>query len=366
MFERESQALYFGVTPVENIFLTEYMPAARGEYVKVFLSCLYHAGIPGDESRVEDIAKELDMNPSEVESALRYWQRRGLMVETGGQERGYRIRSAVERSVSGGAIRADGAFVTFSENLYQLFGDSRKLRPSEISMAYDWVEEEGLMPEAVYALIRHMRTMHGAQFAFRTAGKLAAQMHDAGVVTGDDAESWLGFEENVHRGAQAVLRRLGRRRLPSEDELDLYRKWIRAWGFSAEDVLEACRETTAAGDPTFRYLDGILGRLKESGTEKEVSARLAEDREDIRLTAEMLGALGNRASPASVLPVYRELSAALPHDLIVFAASQCMHAGCGTLEAAFQLAGAGHHDPGGRPGLRGPRPAAGRPFIQGL
>ena len=140
VFEQDLQALYFGSTPVEHIFLTEYMPAARGDYVKVYLLCLYHSRMPKDETKVEDICRELGLETAVVENALRYWERRGLLVVIGGKPLRYQMRSAVQRALSGEPLSADNAFVQFSESVYELFGESRKVRPSEISTAYEWVE----------------------------------------------------------------------------------------------------------------------------------------------------------------------------------------------------------------------------------
>ena len=341
VFEQDLQALYFGSMPVEHIFLTEYMPAARGDYVKVYLMCLYHSRMPGDETKVEDIARELGVDASQVENAIRYWERRGLMVVIGGETPRYQMRSAIQRALSGEPISPDNAFVQFSESVYSLFGESRKVRPSEISMAYEWVEEEGLSPDAVLALLRHMWTLRGPQFSFQLAGQTAVKLRENGVRDAADAESWLSYEESAHRGAQAVLRRLGRRRMPSEDELALYRKWTGEWGYSQDAVLEACQATTAAGEPTFKYLDGILSRLKQGGEGPADAQGMAETldkgREEMKLTSEMLNALGARLRPEAAAPIYRELAANRPHDLIVYAAKECARNGKGTLEDLTRL-----------------------------
>ncbi|MBQ6232392.1 MAG: DnaD domain protein [Clostridia bacterium] len=341
VFEQDLQALYFGSMPVEHIFLTEYMPAARGDYVKVYLTCLYHSRMPNDDTKVEDVSRELGLDSSVVENAVRYWERRGLMVVIGGEAPRYQMRSAIQRALSGEPLSADNAFVQFSERVYELFGESRKVRPSEISMAYEWVEEEGLSPDTVLALLRHMWTLRGAQFNFQAAGQLAVKLRENGVRDAADAESYLGFEETVHKGAQAVLRRLGRRRLPSEDELKLYRKWISEWGYTQEGILEACQATTAAGEPTFKYLDGILARLRQGeggpADAPAVAETLDKGREELRLTSEMLNALGARLRPEAALAIYRELAADSPHDLIVYAAKECARNGKGTLEDLARL-----------------------------
>ncbi len=340
-FEQDHQALYFGSMPVEHIFLTEYMPAARGDYVKVYLMCLYHSRMPDDTAKVEDLSRELGLEKTTVENALRYWERRGLIVVIGGETPRYQVRSALQRALSGEPMAADNAFVLFSESVYDLFGESRKVRPSEISTAYEWVEEEGLAPEAVLVLLRHMWTMRGPQFSFQSAGQMAARLRENGIREAADAESYLQFEESAHKGAQAVLRRLGRRRMPSEDELVLYRKWVGEWGYSPDGILQACSETTAAGEPTFKYLDGILSRLRggDEGAKdaRAVAERVDQGRDELKRAGELLNALGIRLRPEAALPFYQELAADKPHDLILYAAGECARNGKNTLEDLHRL-----------------------------
>ena len=341
VFEQDLQALYFGSMPVEHIFLTEYMPAARGDYVKVYLLCLYHSRMPNDDTKVEDIAHELGLDMAVVENAIRYWERRGLLVVIGGEPLRFQMRSAVQRALSGETLSADNAFVQFSESVYELFGESRKERPSEISTAYEWVEEEGLSPETVLALLRHMKSVYGPQFNFQRGGQLAVRLRENGTRDVADAESYLSYEESVHKGAQAVLRRMGRRRLPSEDELTLYRKWVGEWGFTEEGVLEACTKTTGAGEPSFKYLDSILAGLRQSGNApadaQQVTETIRQADEERKLVSEMLTALGARIRLDTAQMIYQELAASQPHDLIVYAAGECARSGKNTLEDLARL-----------------------------
>ena len=341
VFEQDLQALYFGSMPVEHIFLTEYMPAARGDYVKVYLLCLYHSRMPNDDTKVEDIAHELGLDMAVVENAIRYWERRGLLVVIGGEPLRFQMRSAVQRALSGETLSADNAFVQFSESVYELFGESRKVRPSEISTAYEWVEEEGLSPETVLALLRHMKSVYGPQFNFQRGGQLAVRLRENGTRDVADAESYLSYEESVHKGAQAVLRRMGRRRLPSEDELTLYRKWVGEWGFTEEGVLEACTKTTGAGEPSFKYLDSILAGLRQSGNApadaQQVTETIRQADEERKLVSEMLTALGARIRLDTAQMIYQELAASQPHDLIVYAAGECARSGKNTLEDLARL-----------------------------
>ena len=159
MFERDGQAVFFGVTAVENIFLTELMPAAKGDFVKVYLSALFHSGQKDEAFSLDDFARELGQTTAEVEAALRYWERRGALSYIASDPPVYRLYSLAQRSLTGqdAAPQADEAFVDFSESVYALFGDDRKVRPSEIAMAYEWVVDEGLSEGAVLTLLTHCK-----------------------------------------------------------------------------------------------------------------------------------------------------------------------------------------------------------------
>ena len=139
MFEQDESMLRFGVTPVENLFIQEYLPAARGDYVKVYLYALYISAHPKKELSAAEIAQELGMPQSDVEGALRYWERRHLLVRLTDNPPAYQLKSPAQLLLSGEAgMEADSAFVAFSEDIYALFGDRRKVRPTMVHGARTW------------------------------------------------------------------------------------------------------------------------------------------------------------------------------------------------------------------------------------
>ena len=102
MFEQDESMLRFGVTPVENLFIQEYLPAARGDYVKVYLYALYISAHPKKELSAAEIAQELGMPQSDVEGALRYWERRHLLVRLTDNPPAYQMKSPAQLLLSGG------------------------------------------------------------------------------------------------------------------------------------------------------------------------------------------------------------------------------------------------------------------------
>ena len=82
-FAFDERYAMFDITPVENQFILEYLPGAKGDYVKVYLFgllCCYH---PRKEMDVTRMSRELGMAEDTILAAFRYWERRGIVRRVG-------------------------------------------------------------------------------------------------------------------------------------------------------------------------------------------------------------------------------------------------------------------------------------------
>ena len=70
----------YDVTPVENLFLLEYMPYAPGDYVRVYLYGLMQCHHPDPSVTLEGMARALSLKVDEVMDAFRYWEQKGLVI----------------------------------------------------------------------------------------------------------------------------------------------------------------------------------------------------------------------------------------------------------------------------------------------
>ncbi len=326
MFELDAQFRVFGVTPVENLFLVDYMPSASGDYVKVYLSGLFHC-LQGDEQfGIPEMAAELNLKESDIEAALRYWERRRLIARISDNPPRYRFFHLGQHMLTGqDSFTADTAFIGFYEAVNALFGSRRKLKNQEITLAYEWVQDLGLKQEVVLMMLNHLADTRGVNFSFKAAQTLAVAMREANIQTTEDTENYLNHSRRMHEGARAVLRRLGLRRQPSEDELALYRTWTETWGFSDDAILASCAETVKAQNPSFGYLNGILDTLRKrqrgvSGA--QVARHLETQGASQRNAQEVLRALGARVNASAVQAAYDALARQFPHDMILLAAGE--------------------------------------------
>ena len=175
MFIQDDSMLKLGTTPLDNIFILDYLPAAKGDYVKVYLHALFLSYHPKEDMNIREMAQDLSMTESEVESALRYWERRHLIRRVSDNPPAYCMMSPMQLYLSGAQnLEADGPFVAFSEDVYALFGDRRKVTPAEIALAYEWVQDMQLPQEAVLMLLAHSIATRGVQFSFKAVQAEAA------------------------------------------------------------------------------------------------------------------------------------------------------------------------------------------------
>ncbi len=62
MFGFDERYAMFDVTPVDNQFIQEYLPAAKGDYVKVYLYGLMLCDHPGEDINTDRMCRELDLD----------------------------------------------------------------------------------------------------------------------------------------------------------------------------------------------------------------------------------------------------------------------------------------------------------------
>lgn len=284
----------FDVTPVENLFLQEYMLRADGEFVKVYLYGLMQCYHPVESASLKTIARDLGMEESRVVNAYSYWERMGLVRRVRDNPPAYAYQNLKQNEL----MRAqddDGLYryADFNNSLQAQFGADRLLHPQDFERVYDWIEGLGLPEEVILMLVSGQIQVRGKKFQFKSIDREARKWAEAGVRTIADAESMMRESTHRYEDVKQVYRKLGKRHAVSEPDEALYVKWTEEWGFDLKTILAACDETTK-GVPTLGYLNGILERMRSEGlhSKEALADSLRRDAE----VKELLSRLGMRGT----------------------------------------------------------------------
>ena len=323
MFGFDTKYAMFDITPVENQFILEYLPAAKGDYVKVYLYGLMRCYHPEEDMNLDRMCHELNMTEDLVRAAFGYWERRRLVRRTSDNPPMWQYVNIKQLNTTG-EPDPDPEYISFSNDLYEAFDKVRRLHGNELNTCFEWYEELKLPMEVIIMLLNHMISIKGRNFRFNDADKIAVQMAAENVRTVEDAEAFFTRDEQAYTGIRKILKMLGKKYLPSEAQIALYRKWNKEWGFSHE-AIETAAELTAKGDPSTGYLDGILSSLRKEGTLTPDKIRRSALRSEA--FREVLKELKKGEVNSSNLQLYDQMLELYPQGVILIAARECGYNG---------------------------------------
>ena len=312
-------AAMFDVTPVENMFLLEYLPAAPEGFVRVYLyvrMCCAHPELGGELS---DVARALHMEEDAVLNAMQYWEQQGLVEKLSDRPASFAVLP-----LRGGVAARDQAeqdyykYRAFNSAMQAMFGTEELLEPRQYRMANDWLTLLGFDQDAALKLLEHELKQPGGRkpaAVFKRADRRALEWAEQGVHSAEDVERAISGEQRVYDMAAAVLKQLNINRRPTGNELDCARRWVDEWKLTVDDVLAACAQTTKSRAPSIGYLDAILKARMESGSNEHFEAMKAVLRE--------LGAANTVPTPEQTRAYARMLESGFAPETVTLAAVQC-------------------------------------------
>ena len=324
MFGFDERYAMFDITPVENQFILEYLPEAKGDYVKVYLYGLMRCYHPEDDMSLARMCHELNMTEEDVTAAFRYWERRRLVRRISDNPPQWQYINIKQLNLTT-EDNYDPEYEEFSKDIYDAFDGVRRLHGNDLITCFDWHENLKLPTEVIIMLLKHIAKQKGKNFRIHDAERIATQMATENILTVDAAEDFLSRDELAYKGMKKILKKLGKSYMPSEAQVNLYRKWNREWGFSPEAIEEAA-DMTAKGEPSLSYLEKILDNLRLENKDASVITK-----ENIHISQkkadefkEVLNKLGNGTIINSEnKKIYDKMKALYPQSIILTGAREC-------------------------------------------
>ncbi|BBF44493.1 hypothetical protein lbkm_3206 [Lachnospiraceae bacterium KM106-2] len=284
------------VTIISNIFIDEYMPGANGSYVKVYLYLLRCISNNYDNLSIEMLADHLDNTEKDIERALNYWEKLGLITlfrDGENQLIGININNiedmqkdpvptipAVEptpvvqdlyKNVSTPVKQSLDQFdkptysqaqidamlshdeIQFLMNVIERYLE-RLLKPNEIQLILYLYESVGFSAELIMYLYEYCISKDKKSSSYIEA--VALSWANEGIDTVEKAENSTTIYNTNY---QAINKAFGLNRAPGSVEKQFINKWFNTYHFSIDIIVEACNRTILrVGKPDFKYADKIL------------------------------------------------------------------------------------------------------------
>lgn len=283
-FKREKiKNYYLYDTHVENVFISEYMANAPGDYVKVYLFASMYAGIRVTLSH-EDIARQLSLSVEDVLKAWSYWEAKGVIRKHYAGEED-KLRYKVEflnlkeqlygkgskdagkntARQSGGGLDEEEIRILYNR-IEQITG--RPFTAKEPLTIASWLSDYEFSPEVILYAYEYCTKRRGNNKA-SYVGAVVHQWASSGLRTLEQIKEHVQETDNRHYLYKRIFKALGFVRLPGEAEQKIMDSWFDELGFDLDKILEACGKSSGIPNPSINYVNGILKNWKE-GDRKSV------------------------------------------------------------------------------------------------
>lgn len=318
----DSAAMY-DVTPIENMFLLEYLPTAPDGFLRVYLYARMLCLHPELGGGIDEVAGALHMDADAVFNAMSYWERQGIVRRLSDRPPTY-VLVPMRGAGASDPMESDYyEYREFNAALQSLFGPDNLLHPKQYEMANDWLNLLGFTQSAVLKMVenklrRSRSKKPDAARLFKQLNEQAAKWAERGVRTDEDVERALKYDERIEKTAAAVLKQFSISRPATLEELKLVERWLNDWNFTLEQIIDACAETTKSRTPTLAYLNSVLdSRRRGEG----------EQFEGVKKVLRELGSRDAQPTPDQLQSYASMLAAGFEPATILLAAAQCSRKG---------------------------------------
>lgn len=290
-FTLETTDMDLGDTPIENIFINDYMPMANGTYVKVYLTGFKYAHDKDEKIDVTNktISKHLDIPLEDVLRAWDFWEEKGIIVKEDSDKVNYKVKFLnlkqlyIKNNISMFNQKEEPkkALKYSTKDLIEanqmplintMFNSidyimRRQTSPSEKKQILEWIHDYNMNPDVIEKAFFFAVEQKGIRKINYVEG-IIRNWYDGGLTNLDVImEHFKEVDENFYR-YQKVMKSLGLHNRPvKKDEKKLIDKWFDEYNFSMEIVLMGC-DTDKNVKPSISYVNGTLSSWFEKGVKE--------------------------------------------------------------------------------------------------
>lgn len=247
-------------TIIDNAFISEFLPQAPTNAIKVYLMGRFLCTNPHeDDNTLESMSVVLGLSQDEICDAFSYWQEMGLVQIINKQP--IEVKFLPIKQFSGSAkLRNKEKYAEFNRQA-QSFITGRQIQPHEYNEYYTLIETYHFEPEAVLMIIKYCTLIKNGNINYPYILTVAKSFEKEGIKTATALEEKLLEQEKASAEIKAVLSVLGIKRDADLEERNLYLKWTNGFGFTQGVILEVAKKQNKVGG--MHKLDTTLSKYFE-------------------------------------------------------------------------------------------------------
>lgn len=286
-FILETTDMDLGDTPIENIFINDFMPMANGTYVKVYLLGYKYAYDKDAKVEVNNqiIAKHLQIPLDDVLRAWDFWESKGIIekIHVDEDDRyNYKVKFLnlkqlyIKNNLSLFSTKTeevkkpktsvtpkdliDANQIPTINKMFNNIDDimRRQTVATEKQRILSWIENYNMNPDVIEKAFIYGVERKGIRNINYVEG-IIRNWYDNGLTNMEALLEHFKRQDEKYYRYQRVMRALGFDNRPiTEGEMKVIDKWFEEYKFSMELVLKGCEGSAKVAKPNINYIDAIL------------------------------------------------------------------------------------------------------------
>lgn len=267
-----SRSILFSDTLVSDIFITEYMPCVDGDYVKVYLYCLF-LGKNRRQVSINDLSKKLGIDISKVKQAFAYWENAGVFLK---KESGVAICDLKEKEVhklyrpkltstpeeakqsSEKNIRRSQVITAINNMFFQ-----GVMSPGWYMDIDAWFEKYRFEEDVMFALFKYCFDRHALNKNYILT--VAENWYSKGIQNAFQLDSYYVEYEKCNEIKKKIRKKLRLAQNLNEYQEAYIEKWVIDYKYDFEIIELALKKTTVKTNASFDYFDMLLTKWYQKG-----------------------------------------------------------------------------------------------------
>lgn len=286
--EKKDESILFSYTNLPDVFFTEYLSQASGDFIKVYL-CLVFLTKYDKDIKLNDLSKKLDIPLINIQTALSFWEEKGVITK---KPTGYILNNLQEIELH----KLYTPSLTLSpENVEKNAKNQYRLNAIEcINNTYF----QGIMSPAWYGNIdlwfkkyefdeQVMISLFDYCFNKSALHKnyvqaVAEAWNENNIKTYSDLESYYQKYEKLNKIKKDIAKKLGRYTALNQFEEAFIEKWTVDFNYGIDIINIALKKSTSRSSISFDYLDKIISSWHDNNlkTVDEITTFLAKSKEN--------------------------------------------------------------------------------------
>ncbi|MBR3259708.1 MAG: DnaD domain protein [Mycoplasmataceae bacterium] len=262
--ENKDKSMFFSNTEIPDVFFTEYMSEASGDYIKVYL-CLVFLTKYDKDIKINDLSKKLNVPLQVIQSALSYWEEKGILTK---KPNGYILNNLQEIELH----KLYTPNLTLSKEDIKKNEDSKYrakaiecinnmyfqgvMSPGWYSDIDLWFKKYEFDEQVMISLFDYCFNKSALHKNYVKA--VADAWNKSGIKTYEELEIYSQKSEKLNKIKKDIAKKLGRYSSLTQFEEAYIEKWIVDYNYDMKVINIALKKTTSKANPSFDYLDKLI------------------------------------------------------------------------------------------------------------